>query len=77
MNNFSLPLIDDQPVVHVSALLHAFVSLITPKFQIQPTDIPTASSFDEEALPVSSRLCQWKVPRKRKESTMRMERHLL
>lgn len=46
--------------------------LTTPLFQIQPTDLPTASSFDEEAIPVTSCLCQRKAPRKKKETTMRM-----
>jgi hypothetical protein len=53
--------------IHVSAVLHALADL-TPKRSIQlehPED-------GEEALPVTSRLCQWNVPRKRKESSIAM-----
>ena len=56
---------------HASALLHALVSLTAPQFQVQPTDLPGVNS-DEEAIPVTSRPCQWKPPKKRKESTMKM-----
>ena len=51
----------------MSAVLHALADL-TPKRAIQleyPED-------GEEALPVTSRLCQWNVPRKRKESSIAM-----
>ena len=57
---------------HVSALLHAVASLTAPHFQLQPTDFPGASSSDEQAVPITSRLCQWKAPRKKKESSMMM-----
>ena len=56
----------------MSALLHALVSLTTPEFQVQPTDLPQLQSNEDDAVPVTSRLCQWKPPRKRKESTMAM-----
>ena len=57
---------------HVSALLHALASLMTPRFQIQPTDLPQLQFNENDAIPVMSRLRQWKPPRKRKESTMAM-----
>lgn len=57
---------------HVSALLHALVSLTTPRFQVQPADLPGVSYSDEEAIPITSLACQWKPPKKRKESTMTM-----
>ena len=51
----------------MSAVLHALADL-TPKRAIQlehPED-------GDEALPVTSRLCRWNVPRKRKESSIAM-----
>ena len=33
---------------------------------------PDGAREEEEALPVTSYICQWKRPRKRKESTMKM-----
>jgi hypothetical protein len=45
--------------------------MTAPQFQLQPTGthevLPAA---EDEAVPVTSRPCQWKPPRKRKESTM-------
>ena len=49
---------------HVSALLHALASLTATH---QQHDSP-ALSDDEEAFPITSFLCQWNAPRKRKES---------
>ena len=60
---------------HVSALLHALVSLTAPQFQLQPSELESQDvlhSCDEETVPVTSRPCQWKAPKKRKESTMAM-----
>ena len=48
------------------------VSLTTPQFQVQPADFPASSSSDEEVVPITSRLCQWKAPKKKKESSMTM-----
>ena len=53
---------------HVSALLHALVAMT-------PTHLNPSSSGDnvtEEDLPVTSYPCQWKPPRKRKESNLKM-----
>lgn len=58
---------------HVSAVLHALVALTTNGVQLQPTPDPIVFSDDEdEAIPVTSYLCQWKVPKKRKESHLPM-----
>ena len=55
---------------HVSALLHALTSL-TPASSGQSLDTFTrVSSDDETPLPVTSFLCQWNAPRKRKESNL-------
>lgn len=56
---------------HVSALLHALVSMTASQFQLHPKESPsTALTTDEESQPVTSLPCQWKPPRKRKESTL-------
>ena len=53
---------------------------MTPtEFQLQPT-LPLASDEDEDLLPVTSYPCQWKRPKKRKESNLpiseaKFERH--
>ena len=52
----------------MSALLHALASLIVAHIQ-QVGDIPVPLD-DGEALPITSYLCQWNAPRKRKESNM-------
>ncbi len=60
---------------HISALLHALVSMTASQFQLQPTESPEALSLargDDDDVPVTSRPCQWKAPRKRKESSMPM-----
>jgi len=48
---------------HVSAVLHALVTLTTTGFQLQPA-LPSTSLPDEEdaIMPVTSYLCQWMVP---------------
>ncbi len=56
---------------HMSALLHALVAMSPAKFHLQP-GLPAINEEDEEALPVTSYPCQWKEPRKRKESTLPM-----
>ena len=50
---------------HVSGLLHALVTM-SPK-QIS---LATTPSTPEEPLPITSYACQWKQPRKRKESSL-------
>ena len=51
---------------HVSALLHALASM-TANHTVQ---VPTPVSDEEESAPITSYLCQWNVPHKRKESNM-------
>ena len=51
---------------HVSALLHALVSLSPSTYSAGSA--PDAS--DDEALPVTSFACQWKVPSRRKDCTL-------
>ena len=58
---------------HVSAVLHALVAL-TPS-HIAPSSSSLPSGIEEELLPVTSYPCQWKVPRRQKESTIKMEVH--
>ena len=62
---------------HVSAVLHALVAMTTSgsQLRLQPT-CTTASTVqsddEEEVMPVTSYLCQWKVPKKRKDSSLPM-----
>lgn len=65
---------------HVSALLHAITALCPTSFTPYNKD----SSFDDsdEVVPITSLQCQWKPPRKRKESSMKIadvqfEKHVL
>ena len=53
---------------HVSALLHALVAATFTEFTIRPS---SSASTSEEELPVTSYPCQWKAPKKRKQSTIR------
>ena len=49
---------------HVSRLLHALVAMC-------PKQISLATDFSTpEPLPITSYVCQWKQPRKRKESSL-------
>ena len=55
-------------------MLHSLVAMTnaTSRFQVQP-NLPTLpDEQEEEALPVTSYLCQWKVPKKRKDSKIPM-----
>ena len=54
---------------HVSALLHALVSLTSSQFQLRPNESTTLDHLDDET-PITSLPCQWKPPKKRKESTL-------
>ncbi len=56
---------------HVSALLHAFVA-ITTSGKPCSLDLELQADEDKDAQPVTSYLCQWKVPKIRKESNMFM-----
>ena len=50
----------------MSALLYALVAL-KPSVQ---SCMPSGDDSDEDSLPVTSPLCQWKLPRKRKATAM-------
>lgn len=54
---------------HVSGLLHALVSLAPSEFQLPGFE---ENISDDEVLPITSYACQWKIPRKRKESALHM-----
>ena len=63
----------------MSAVLYALAALTSSSFQLQP-NLPTSSQLDEEETPVTSLLSQWKIPKRRKESTLsimeaRFEKH--
>ena len=51
---------------HVSALLHALVAMTAKKYSSSP------STSRSEAMPITSYLCQWKMPKKRKDSSIPM-----
>ena len=56
----------------VSAVLHALTGLNPTSFRLQP-NLPTVTSEDDiEDVPVISLPCQWKPPKRRKESTVPM-----
>ena len=54
-------------------MLHALVSICIADFQFASSSRTHEDTVDEEpTLPVTSYLCQWKAPRKRKESALKM-----
>ena len=54
-------------------MLHALVAMTAKSFPLQPALSSTTSADEEdEVMPVTSYLCQWKVPKKRKESNLPM-----
>ena len=55
--------------MHISAILHALVSLNSPS---QPTPSTVVLPETDGNLPVTSLINSWKPPRKRKEATMMM-----
>ena len=57
---------------HVSGLLHALVSICIEYFTASSTSHQADTTDEEPNLPVTSYLCQWKAPRKRKESALKM-----
>ena len=58
---------------HVSVVLHALVAMTAKNFQVSPVSSATLPADEEdEVMPVTSYLCQWKVPSKRKESILPM-----
>ena len=52
-------------------MLHALVAL-GPESTFRAHQQTGDSSIDDESLPVTSRLCQWKAPRKSKESNQKL-----
>ena len=58
--------------VHVSALLHALVSLDSSSQSVLSLPETSTSSPDTSTVPVTSLPNSWKPPRKRKESTLMM-----
>ncbi len=48
--------------------------MAAPHFQVQPVGAPEGlvPTDEDDTVPVTSRPCQWKQPRKMKESSMRM-----
>lgn len=67
---------------HVSAVLHALCALAPAAFQVQPNSSNASrdEGGDDENIPVTSLPCQWRAPKKRKESTLaiseaRFEKH--
>ena len=53
----------------MSAVLHALVGMTANE---GPPPAPSAEDDEEGSLPVTSYLCQWKVPKRRKESSLQM-----
>lgn len=53
------------------SVLHALNALTNPSFGLQPS-LPPAAQLDDDETPVTSLPCQWKAPKKRKDSTMRL-----
>jgi hypothetical protein len=63
---------------HVSAVLHALCALAPATFPVQATS--ASDEGDNDEVPVTSLPCQWKAPKKRKESVLpiseaRFEKH--
>ena len=57
---------------HVSAILHALVAMTNKNTSRSAPTTSSQSDCGSDILPVTSYLCQWKVPKKRKESTLPM-----
>ena len=55
---------------HVSGLLHTLVNLTPINYHDLADTSPSAE--DDEAVPVTSLECQWRRPRKRKESNLKI-----
>ena len=56
---------------HVSAVLYALVA-VTSNGQLQYTPNSTLLEMEDESMQVTSKLCKWKIPPKRKESNQSM-----
>ena len=59
---------------HVSAVLHCLASLNSASFQLRPNLPPAHVVGDDDTTPVTSLPCQWKHPKKRKESTLQVSK---
>ena len=55
---------------HISALLHALSAMTPVPFPVASSSV--ADDEDADSVPVTSLPCQWKPPRKRKESNLKM-----
>ena len=53
-------------------MLHALVALKSRTNRLQPHLSASDTSEEEDVMPITSYLCQWKVPKKRKESNIPM-----
>ena len=58
-------------ITHISAVLRALTSLSPMAFRLQP-NLSATDDTDDETLPITSLPCQWKAPKTRKESTLKM-----
>ena len=59
--------------VHVSAVLHCLVALRGHKFMTPATESTSElSGDDDQPLPITSFACQWKQPKKRKETNLKI-----
>ena len=63
-----------KPSMKSSSCTHALTELQPTSFQLQPNVLPPTAPDDNdvESVPVTSLPCQWKPPKKRKESTLRI-----
>ena len=59
---------------HVSAVLHCLASLNPASFQLRPNLPPAHVVGDDDTTPVTSLPCQWKRPKKQKESTLQVSK---
>lgn len=55
---------------HISALLHALAAITPVPFPVASSSV--ADDEDADCVPITSLPCQWKPPRKRKESNQKM-----
>ena len=72
MTSFIFPCRKSASCTHVSGLLHALVGLAPAQFQDSTKEPSTQVGHSEEPLPITSFECQWKPPRTRKESNLRI-----
>ena len=61
----------------MSALFHALVTVSENELRDYQRRAVTTAVDDEEALPITLYACQWKVPRKRKKSTLEVSQAAL